>query len=240
MVPPGGAVFLAGSTETVRDIVKTHELSDSKGRRIPFTAECWPFARWKVGELTKADGIPDFTYQWNGRRTRICRLTPKTPLKPSTEYRLTVVADEDAKRERTVVPFTTAASANAEVPAASGPATATPFYFNVNAPGTEFNGRRVDRDAKGIVVKMRLPRFKGTPPLFAVWFGKAEGPPNWIVSGSDESIGLGLPDLCGDDVRVPQKPSTVTIRPLDSAGKLGAPIEIAVSTREPLRIFDQW
>jgi hypothetical protein len=242
---------MAGSTEKIREIAKAYTLSEPKGPRIPFTVECWPFSRWKISETAKSDRIfDDFQYEWEGRRTRLCRLTPTTPLKPSTQYRLTGVGDSHApaaddgstKPKRASARFTTTAAAETVPPDASRPATATPFYFRVNAPGVESNGRNVDRDARGIVLKIRLPRFEGhgAPPLFAVWFGKAEGPAIWLVSGSDTSVGLGLPDLCGDDRRVPQTLATVTIRPLDAAGNLGQPIEIAVSTRKPLKIFDQW
>src|SRR5262245_57163201 len=68
-VPSAGALFLTGSDEPARDIVKTYKLAESNGRQIPFTAECWPFARWKIEEIAKQDRDPGFTYDWHGRRT---------------------------------------------------------------------------------------------------------------------------------------------------------------------------
>ena len=196
-VPPDGALFLTGSTESVGDIVKTYKLAEPNGRQIRFTAECWPFARWKIEEIAKDDRSPGFQYDWRGRRTRICRLTPTKPLKPGAEYGLTGVEDTeapastgaDAKTKRTVVRFRTTVAGVTKPPDASGPATATPFFFRVNAPGFEMDGKPVDGDARGIVLKMRLPRYEGgAPALFAVWFGKAEGPANWIVGGSNGMI----------------------------------------------------
>jgi hypothetical protein len=245
-------LWLEKNDESPAGMMKAYRLSAPGGKTIALAAaKCWDSWRWEVSETTD---LPGYEYEWTSNDPRtLCRLTPKSALKPDTEYALDGVVARDDGGEvhgRRVVHFRTSGTSSDRGPRVDGQASATVFLMYEKIPGSGLSGPNSDpaTDTKPIL-KIHLPRIIGhaSPPLFAIWFGDAQGEPQWIVRGSDESIGIGVIGGCSYSGRPPTLPKgwlsipAISLRPMDLAGRFGDSIRVPIAKRkQPLKIFLHW